>query len=290
MLGAGGGGGTPTVNSPTTGNAGVPYAPQTSQIAQLLGSGTPRSELAGYLWGGTAPQLGAYGLQGALGNYALGISPYALGLTGAELQTSAGFTFARAMLGYQGLGLESQTLAREAGTAAAQQGVEQAQYALTSTRYPQEQQEAALAYRTRQLGLQSGAAGAGTLNTEGAKNAQTTAAQQYAWQQATIYRAQQLAALGQQSEQLGYATKAGGLANAQQQLALAAQGQGVDVQQSMSQLGWGLSQLGIKSTPLQLLQTITSAQGGAATVLKGALSAGSLIGGLGPTFGQTQKG
>lgn len=280
------GGAPASPNSPIAANTGMPATPVTGSIATMLASPTWRSQVGAYLWGGYAGELGTYGLQGALASTQLGMTPFGLGLTGAQLQTQAGFTFARAMLGYQGLGLQSATLGRQAATAGAQQGLEQGQYALTSQRYPQEAATATLSYRNRQLGLQSNAAATGTLNTSGARNAQQTAAQQYAWQLATIYRQQQISALGQQSEILGYGTKAGALANAQQQLALAAKGQGIDVQQAVSQLGFGLTQLGIKATPLQILTAIGQSQTGAATTLRALLSSGSLIGGLGPGFAQ----
>jgi hypothetical protein len=268
-----------TANTPQTG------APTTQAAAGLLTSPTWQQNIAGYLYGSYAGQIGQYGLQGALAQESLGLAPETLAAQEQNAVSGAGFDFAGALLGYQGLGLQSQGLAQQGATAAGQQGLEQAGYAITSQKYGQEQQQAALEEQQRQTGLQSGAAGAGTLHTQGAEQAQTTAAQEYRWQQATIYRQQQLAELGQQSEQLGYETKAGQLALGQQQLALTAQKQGLSTQQAQQQLAFGLSQLGVKATPASLLSSIATAEEGGGTAVRGLVSQAGLIGGLGASFG-----
>ena len=243
------------------------------------------------LYGSYAGQIGTYGLQGALGEQQLALSPQTLAVQEQNMVSGTGFNFANALLGYQGLGLQSQGLATQAATAAGQQGLEQAGFAITQQRFGQEQATAALQYKNKQLGLESQGAGTGTLNTTGSRTAQATASQEYAWQQATIYRQQQLSQLAQQSEQLGYQTKASGLAQGQQQLALNAQQQGLGVQQYASQLGFGLQQLGVKATPAALLSAISSAETGQATQLKALISQSSLIGGRGPhvTYATTPK-
>lgn len=273
-----------------TGAAGAVPSPVTGAIAQGLASPTWRAQIGAYLYGGYAGELGTYGLQGAVANQALGTTAAGLAATAAFLQNQAGFTFARAMLGEQTLGIRSGTLARQAGTAAGQQAIEQQQYGTTIGRYLVQAETATLSEANRQLGLQSEAAGRGTLGTEGSKIAQSTAAEQYRWQMATIYRAQQLAALGQQSEQLGYKTRAAAFAAGQAQLGIAAKQAGVGVETAVSRLGWGLSQLGVKATPAQLLQGIATSQTGAATALRALLSSGALIGGLGPNFAQPSGG
>jgi hypothetical protein len=275
LIGATTGGG----NTPTT-TGGVALNPAAGYGVANISSPTYEKEIAGYLYGGYAGTIAKSQLGTALGSEALGLSPYGMALTAQGLQAGAGFTFAGAMLGYRGLGLESQTLARQASTAAGQQGLEQAMYGITASRYPQEAAQASQKYLMTQLGLQGQGAGTGTLNTAGSYNAQRTAAQQYSWQLATIYRSQQLASLGQQSEQLGYATKAGGFGNAQQQLALSAQQQGLSVQEMEERLQFGLSQLGIKATPASLLQSLATAQGAEATTLKAYLSQAGLLGGV----------
>ena len=283
---------TAPVNTPGAANTAPGATPTagTSAAAGLLSSATWQKAVAGYLYGSSAGQIGTYGLQGALGQEALALSPATLAVQEQNAVSNTGFSFANALLGYQGLGLQSQGLATQAQTAAGQQGLEQAAFGITQQRFGQESATAALQYKNRQLGLESQGAGTGTLNTTGSRTAQATASQEYAWQQATIYRQQQLSQLAQQSEQLGYQTKASGLAQGQQQLALSAQQQGLGVQQAQSQLGFGLQQLGVKATPASLLASIASAETGGATQIKALLSQASLIGGLGPNFGSTAGG
>jgi hypothetical protein len=280
VLGQGAGTSPSGPNTATTG--GTPA----QTYSGLATSGTWQKQVSGYLYGASAGQLAGYGLQGAVADQQLALSPYTLAVQEQNLTSSTGYDFANDLLGYQGLGLQSQGLAAQAGAQGQQQGLEQAGFAVTQQKYGQEQQQAALEEQQRQLGLQSQAAGAGTLGTKGSKTAQTTAGQEYAWQSATIYRQQQLAQLGQQSEQIGYQTKAEQLALGQQQLSLTAQKQGLGVQQAQSQLGFGLQQLGIKSTPASYLSQIAQAEEGGATTARGVLSTAALIGGLGPSFGQ----
>lgn len=290
ILGAGGqiaanpGGTEITPNTGATGGVAAGATPA-GTYAGLATSGTWQNQVSGYLYGGAAGQLAGYGLQGAVANEGLGLSPYTLAIQEQNLTSGAGFDFAGALLGYQGLGLQSQGLADQSQTAAGQQGLEAAAYNVTSQKYGQEQSQATLEHQQQQLTARSGAAGTGTLNTQGTRTAEKTANQEYAWQSATIFRQQQLASLGQQSEQLGYQTKAEGLALGQQQLALTAQKQGLSVQQAQQQLGFGLQQLGIKATPAAYLSQIATAEEGGATTLRGVVSQASLIGGLGPSFG-----
>jgi hypothetical protein len=273
------------MNSPQTGGVAAPVAPTTQSASNLLGSATWQKQVSGYLLGTAAGQLGQYGLQAAVGQEALGLSPYTLAVQEQNLTYGTSNTFANALLGYQGLGIQSQGLASQAGTSAAQQALEQAAFGVTAQKYPQEAQTAALTYANRVRAMQSGAAATGTTNTSGEAVALGTAAQQYQWQQATIYRQQQLAALGQQSEQIGQATKQTQFALGQQQLELTAKKQGISAQQAQEQLAFGLQQLGVKATPASLLQTIATAEVGGATAVRGLLSQAALIGGLGASFG-----
>lgn len=267
-------------NSPTSAAPAPPPATGAGFAASQIASPTYERSIAGYLYGGYGAGIATAQLKGAVASGALGLSPAQLALNEQNLISTTGFTFASAMLGYQGLGLQSQTLARQASIAGQTQGVEQAAYGVAQTQYPQQAQEAAQKYAMTQFGLQSQAAGAGTLGTQGSRLAQQTAAQQYSWQLATIYRNQQLAQLSQQQEQLGFQTKAGGYANAQQQLALSAKQQGLSAQELQERLAFGLSQLGINATPANLLASAAQAQTGEATQIKAYLSQAGLLGGV----------
>ena len=275
-------------NSPTMTTATPPSqqaAPATQSAANLQGSPTWQKQVSGLLLGQSAGQLGQYALEGAVGEQALGLSPYTLAVQEQNLTAQQGYSFADSLLGYQGLGLSSEGLASQTQTSAGQQALEQAAYGVTSQKYGQESATAALAYENKVRQMQDQGAATGTTNTSGQAQAMGTAAQQYAWQQATIYRAQQLAQFQQQSEELGQQTKETQFALGQKQLGLTAQKQGIGVQQAQEQLAFGLQQLGVKATPASLLQQILTAEVGGATTLRALISQASLIGGLGPSFG-----
>lgn len=259
-------------------------SPVSSTTAGLLANPSWQSQISGYLSGQAAPSLAQGGLASALGSAQLGMVGPQLGVSQAELASNQGYSLANALLGYEGIGLQSQGLASQASTAAAQQGVEQAEYGVQSGQYPEQMQEAALANANAVKNMQDQGAIGGTLGTQGYARQQATQAAQYGWQQADIYRAQQLAALGQQSEQLGYQGQQNQFGNQQAQLALAAQGEGLSAQQAQTQFGFGLQQLGIQASPEQYLSAIANAQGGAAQSLAALGSQASLIGGLGPNF------
>jgi hypothetical protein len=257
----------------------------TSSILGGLAQGGS-SDIASVLLGQSASQLGGYGLQEAVAGGQMGEAVAQGNLTNQEAQSTTGYNLANLLLSAEGTGLQSQGLAAQAGTAAAQQGVEQAQYGVQSGQYPEQMQEAALANANTVINARDQAAISGTTNTQGTKRAQATQGAEYGWQQADIFRAQQLAQLGQVSEQQGYAGQQEQIANQQQQLGLAAQGIGLSRDQAEAQLGFGLQQTGV-STAQDLygfLSQAATAEGGAAQTYAGAIGTGALAGGLPPGF------
>jgi hypothetical protein len=266
----------------TQASAATPYiAPSTGAAGNLLSSPSWQSQVAGYLSGAYSSAEAQSVLGAGLGSAQLGLIAPQLGVSSAELENQAGYSLAAAALGYQGTGLQSQALAEQAGTAAAQQGLEQGMFGISMTQYPEQQAEATQQFQLQQQALQDQAAGAGTTSTQGAQRAIAANQAQYGWNMADIYRNQQLAALGQQSEQVGYGGQQALTANQQQQLSLAAQQQGLDVQQVYNQLGFGLQQLGVQASPESYLATIANAQAGGAQQLAALGYTGGLIGGLG---------
>jgi hypothetical protein len=271
---------TGAVSSPTT-----TASPNTSAIAGLLTGTSLSGQLAGNLAAQAAPAEAQQGLTAALGGAQLAMTPAQLGVSEAELTSQTGGTLANALLGYEGIGVQSQGLGQQAGTEAAQQGEELAQYGVSQTQYPEQQAEAALQNQNTVRSLKDNSAISGTTETAGAKQALATQQAEYGWNQADIYRQQQLAALGQQSEATGFTGQEEQIANAQQQLSLAAQGQGVTAQQATDQLSFGLQALGVGASPEQYLAGIANAQSGEASSLAGVGSQAALIGGLGPMTG-----
>jgi hypothetical protein len=265
-------------------------SPLTQTTAGLLTSPNWQNQVAGYLAGQYGPQFAQSGLTSALTSQQLAMLGPQLGVQEAELTANTGFGLASDVLAMQGIGLQSQGLASQIGTAAAQQGIEQAQYGVQQGQYPEQLQRAALENANAVQQMQSQGAIGGTINTEGYKKAQATQAAEYGWQQADIFRAQQLAQLAQQSEQVGYGGQQAQYANQQQQLALAARQQGLNVQQAGAQLGFGLQQLGYQAQPEQFLSQLMAAQGGEAQNLAAFGSQASLVGGLGPAFTMAMGG
>lgn len=279
--------GPPTTPAPQMGPP-VPAAPAatptTAASSGLLASPSFQSQIAGYLSGQYAPAEAQYGLAGALGSAQLGTAGQALGVQSSELENTTGYDFANALLGYENTGLQSQALASQGGVAAAQQGLTTGEYGISATQYPEQQAEAKQQFQTAQQGQQDAGAASGTTNTQGQKTAESNLASQYGWQQADIYRQQQLAALGQQSSQVAFGGTEEQIANAQQQLGLSAQGQGLSAQQASDQLKFGLQSLGVSAEPEQYLAAIANAEGSGAQQLSALGSQAALIGGLGPNF------
>jgi hypothetical protein len=270
--------------TPQPASSAAALSPFSGTTASLLASPNWQNEISGYLAGQAAPTAAQGALSGSVASGELGLVGPQEGVSAGELQNSTGYDLANALLGQEGLGLQSQGLASQASTAAKQQGVEEAQYGVQSTQYPEQQAEAALANQNAVISNRDSAAIGGTTDTTSAKRTASTQAAQYGWQQADIYRNQQLAQLGQQSEEQGYGGQEEQFANQRQQLALAAQGEGLTAQQAQSQLGFGLQQLGVNASPEQYLSTIANAQGSEASTLAGVGSQAALIGGLGANF------
>ena len=285
ILGAPGGSQTPTPPVAPQGTTAAPAAsPTTAAASGLLASPNWQNQIAGYLTGEYAPAIAQSGLGAALGSAQMGLTGPQLGVASAELENTTGYDLANALLGYEGTGLQSKALASQGATAAAQQGISTAEYGVSSTQFPEQEAQAKQAFETAQQGQQDQGAASGTLNTGGQRTAEENLRSNYGWQQADIYRQQQLAALGQQSSQVGFGGTEEQIANAQQQLKLAAQGQGLSAQQASDQLRFGLQSLGVSAEPEQYLSAIANAQGGGAQQLAALGTQASLIGGLGANF------
>ena len=267
---------------PTSGG----LSPLASLGASLVSSPNSTNEIAGYLLGQYAPQLSAYGTQAAVASGQAGEVGPMTQLAAGELGSNEQFTLANALLGMQGIGLQSQGLSSQMGTAAAQQGIEQSQFGVQQTQFPEQLQQAALQNANALRGLSDQGAISGTLGTQGYGRSVATQGAEYGWQQADIFRNQQLSQLAQQSEQVGYGGQQEQLANQMSQLGVAAQGQGLSATQAQAQLGFGLQQLGYQGQDslMQYLNQVATAEGGQAQQLAGIGSQAALIGGLGSTF------
>jgi len=236
-----------------------------------------------------ASQLGGYASQALMAEAGMGQTTAQLGVTDAQLQNQTGYSLANSLLGIEGTGLQSQGLAQQASTAATQQGLEEAQYGIQQGQFPEEAAKAALENQNAVIGARDAAAVGGTLNTTGYQRQQATQGAEYGWQQADIFRNQQLAQLSQQSQQAGYGGQQANIANQRQQLALAAQGQGLSAQQAEDQLSFGMQQAGISATGdiYGYANQAAQAEAGAAQTYAGGLAAAGMYGGLGPAFSQS---
>lgn len=271
-----------TTQTPSSSAALSPFSGATSN---LLASPNWQNTVAGYLSGQAAPTIAQQGLTGAVASGQLGMTAPQLGVSEAELGNTQGYSLANALLGEQGIGLQSQGLASQAKTAAQQQGTEEAQYGVSQTQYPEQQAEAALQNQNAVIANRDAAAIGGVTDTTATKRTAATQQSQYGWQQADIFRNQQLAKLQQQSEEQGYQGTEEQFANQRAQLGLSAQGEGLSAQQAQDQLKFGLQQLGVNAEPEQYLSSVANASSSEAQQLSAVLSQAGLIGGLGPNFG-----
>ena len=190
------------VANPTA--SGMGYTSPFAADAATALAGGGQGALAAFTMGQYGSQLAQGGAGNVLAEAGLSEVASQYGVSAAELQNKTGYDLANALLGYEGTGLQSQGLAEQASTAAAQQGLEQSQYGVQQGQYPEEMQKAALENANAVKNLQDQGAIGGTLNTTGYQRAQATQGAEYGWQQADIFRNQQLA-------QLGPAVRASGL-------------------------------------------------------------------------------
>ena len=264
-------------------------------IATDLANPAFLQQIAGYITGEQAPAIATGNLQQANAYSQLGTLVPGLqeGIAGAN--QTAGYGLADALLNYQGTQLSEQGLASQIGTAAQQQQIEQAQYPLQQQQIGISEQQTALqqANLAYQLPIeyqkqQSAAALSGATNSQGNKQAQGQIQQQGALQGSQLglqgqseYIQSQLASLGQESELAGYAGQQSQYTNEMQQLQLAAKQAGIPVQQAMSQLQYGIGQLGIQASPDQALNQASQGQSTSAQAYAAAIAQASASTGLG---------
>lgn len=279
----------------TTQGPQTPRPPGTQQTPQNFNQSTEAqfanpnflNQIAGYLGGAAAPGIAQAGLQSAEALQQAGLSGAGLGVGEANLASDTGYGIANALLTEQGLGLQSQGLGQQAQTQAEQQAIEQGQYGLSQQGIEQQLAELKAQYPGELQNQLGGAAASGASNSIGNRVA-TGQLEAFngpgGFQEQSLYRQQQLAALGQQSEKVGFQGQQAQNQNAMQQLQLAAKQAGIPVQQAVSQLGYGLQQLGIQADPTQLIGQAATAQGTAAGDYAAVLSQAGATTGLGANF------
>lgn len=238
---------------------------------------TDARALMGQLGGAIAPQTAGAQLQYNLGQDQLGLQNVELNQSNAYSTAMAGYGAQNLGLSEQGTAISGTALGQQGAQQGAQQGLEEKSYALQQGQYPEQSAEAALAYQNAMQQTQGGQAISGTQNSVGGKQAVSTEQQQYGFQQEDIARAQALSQVGQQSEESGFQYSEEQLQNAQKNLSLSAQANGISEQQMLTMLNYGQTQQGegAASNIIQLLsQQGSTASGG----LAGAGSALSPIG------------
>lgn len=230
--------------------------------------------LLNQLSGSTAPQTADSQLQYNLGQQELGLVGPQLGQTEAYNQAMTGYQAQNLGLSEQGLGISQLGLQQQGAQAATQQGLEEQGYQLQSGQYPEQSAEAALAYQNAMMNIQGGNAISGTQNTVGGKAQVSTEQQQYGFQKEDIARAQALAGLGQKGEESGYQYTQEQLANAQANLSLNAQANGISEQQLLTMLNYGNTQAGegAQQDIIQLLSQQGNAAAGQISNVGGNLS------------------
>lgn len=235
---------------------------------------TNEQALLGQLTGAAAPQTANAQTQFNLEQQQYNEVNPELAQTVAYNNAMEGYQSANLGLSNQGLGIQQLGLQQQGAQSAAQQGIEQQEYGLQQGQYPEQSAEAALAYQNAVMQNQGGQAIGGTQNTVGGKAQTSTLQQQYGFQQEDINRAAALSALGQQSEESGYQYSNEELANAQAQLALSGQANGLSGQQMATMLKYGNAQAGqgAQQNLIQLLSQMSSTAAGNLTSVGAAIS------------------
>lgn len=263
----------------------------------------PQSPL-GVLQAGQAVNIAGTGLTIDQLMGELGLNQAEVNQQVAQAQQGLGYTEAQAGIGYQQNQLQQQGLAAQAGLLNTQYGIQQAglgaQEQLASTQYGLEQQQTAadvaaqnLAYANQKQNTQGQLAASGALNTQGSKQEQFTQAfqnqqalaalqRQATGQQAQYGYQQQQFGLEAQGEAAQHAYSVGDIARGQQGLQLAAQANGLSLDQAINQVGYGMQQAGLQGqqNAEQLYGQLGSAIGQGATYQAGAIGYGALLGGV----------
>ncbi len=226
-------------------NTGATYTP-IGAPEQSTGPNATQN-LASTLLSGAEPTIASSQLQYNLGAQQQGLVNTNLAETNAYNQAMTGYQQGSLGISNQQIGLQKTGLQEQGQQAAAQQGFEQQGYNIQQGQYPEQQAEAALAYQNALRSTQGGQAISGTQNTVGGRADVSTLAQNYGFQQQDINRAQQLSQLGQQSELSGYGYSQEQLQNAQKNLGLSAQANGISQQQLYTMLGYQNQQAGLSA-------------------------------------------
>jgi hypothetical protein len=248
-----------------------------------LNSANPFQQIVGQLGAGAANQVAAgnLGIASAEANYGLTNAQQAV--SNEYNNTLAGYQLGQLGISQQQLGIQGTSLQQQQQLQGVQTGVEQATYGLQQQVYPEEQAEATANYNEQQSQLQGGLAASGALNTKGSTQQQTLLGQNYAWQQADIGRAQQEAQLGQQATVAGQQYSEEQINNAQSNLSLLAQANGMSEQEVYNQLAYmtANNQIQGAENPIALLNTIAQINQGDLTGTENLISpAGFANGGL----------
>jgi hypothetical protein len=224
-------------------------------IAQNQGSKNPQTATLGNVEALQAPAIAGTGLSltGILGQMGL-VGEGVQQQTASQLQ---GEQLSAAQLGLQQQGntLQQQLLAKQLGLAPVQQGVEEEQYGYGQAQLANQIGLQQYLYPLQQQQQESAAAAQGSVNTIGQREAMGTLAEQEKVSLGNLLLQQQSAQAGQRGEEAGYQYSLSALANQQQQLQLAAQANGLSVQQLENQTNAALNQiqLGGASAADQLL-------------------------------------
>ena len=263
-------------------------APDTSAqynttVTNDLNSPNQFDQSVGQLAAGAGTQVGLGNLQVASAEYNYGLTNAQQSISNEYNNTLAGYQLAQLGISQQQLGIQGTSLQQQQQLQGVQNTTEQATYGLQQQVFPEEQAEATANYNEQQSQLQGGLAASGALNTKGSTQQQTLLGQNYAWQQADIGRAQQEAALGQTATVAGQQYSSEQLNNAQSNLSLLAQANGMSEQEVYNQLAYmtANNQIQGAENPIALLNTIAQINQGDLTGAENLISpAGFANGGL----------
>ena len=266
-------------------------------------SSDAKRQLQGLFAGGVAGQVAGTNLSVQELLAQIGMIAPELNTQDQQALSQEGYGEANALLGMEQLGLQGQGLQAQEGLLNTQYGIQQktlqGQEQLAGTQYGLSQQDIAaqraqqgISYGNQVSGTQNQLASSGALNSQGSKQAQGTNAAENTLAQMGITRQQQgeQAAYGFQKEQFGLeqqgeaaqqAYSLGDIARGEQGLGLAAQANGLSVQQLINQTQYGMGQAGYQASQQEggLYGQVGQAIGQGAQYSAGAIGYSALLGG-----------
>lgn len=243
---------------------------------------TTGESLIGGLAASVAPTVGEAGVEAASTSSLASLVSKQLNLSDTYQSTLAGYTLAKLGITKEELGVQATTTAEKQQLESTLNPLEQQEYATTATKYPQEAAEAAQTYKMKLQSEQGAIATSGAEGTTGAKSTLTTLSKQYGWKLQTITRSETLATLEQKGTLATQKYTTEQLSNAQTNLQLLAEQNGLSQTEVVTRLNYSIAQnkLGANETLISLMTKLGTIWSGTETKVGTTIGLGGYASGI----------